>query len=203
MYMDGVRYIEKPSTPEFVTARTNLLAKLEGVTLPKLSLGRTVMSGKNAGQHVRMRGDRIGNIGRTCTFGFGRTRTKGWTGFAANTRWPEVYKALCEYGVQIVPAGTFFNCITLNQNVQAKKHTDSLNVGDSVIVALGPYEGGKLRVYNPVTDEFIAHDIKDRPLQFNGNTHPHETEPIVGERWSIIYYCQARRDPLIYPSTGV
>jgi hypothetical protein len=201
--MDGVRYVEKPVNEELTKTRTNLLATLAGVNLPKLSLGRVVQSGKNAGQQVRMRGDRIGNIGRTCTFGFGRTRTKGWCAFAANTKYPEVYKAVCEYGQQVVPAGVFFNCITLNQNVQAKKHTDSMNVGDSVIVGIGDYEGGKLRVYDPVTDVFIAHDIKDHPLQFNGNTHPHETEEFTGVRWSIIYYCQARRDPLVHPSTGV
>lgn len=201
--MDGVRYIEKPSTPELTTARTTLLAKLVGVNLTKLVTNRTVKSGPDTGMPIRMRGDRIGDIGRTATFGFGRTRTKGWTSFAANAKYPDLYKALCDYGRHIVPSGVFFNCITLNQNVQAKKHTDTQNVGDSVIVGLGPYEGGKLRVYNPVTDEYIAYDIKEKPLQFNGKLFPHETEPIEGQRWSIIYYSQARKDPLIHPSTGL
>jgi len=201
--MNPVSYVEKPVNADLDITRSNLLLKLQGVNLPKLSLGRVTQSGKNAGQLVRMRGDRIGNIGRTCTFGFGRTRTKGWCAFAPNAKYPDVYKALCEYGQQIVPAGVFFNCITLNQNVQAKKHTDSLNVGDSVIVGLGDYEGGKLRVYDPVTDVYVAYDIQNKPLQFNGNIHPHETEEFTGIRWSIIYYCQARRDPLVHPSTGV
>jgi len=201
--MEGVRHIEKTNTVDNTTARTNLLTILESVTLPRISPGRIVKTGKNTGQVVRNRGDRIGTDGRTCTFGFGRTRTKGWTEFAANRRWPEVYKACCEYGRQIVPTGTFFNCITLNQNVKAKKHTDSLNVGDSVIVGIGNYEGGKLRVYDPSTDVFTAYDIKDKPLQFNGNTHAHETEEFTGVRWSLIFYCQARRDPLVWPSTGV
>jgi hypothetical protein len=200
--MDGVRFIDKPVTPEVTALRTALLEKLQRVNLTKLVANRVVQNGPNKGVRIRLRGDLIGDVGRTDTFGFGRTRTKGWVDFRSNTKHPEIYKLLCEYGQHVVPSGVFFNCITLNQNVQAKKHIDSQNVGDSVIVGIGDYEGGKLRVYD-ASDVFTAYDIKDHPLQFNGNTFAHETEPFTGTRWTIIYYSQGRKESLVHPSIGL
>jgi hypothetical protein len=79
--------------------------------------------------------------------------------------------------------------VTLNYGVKAKKHTDSFNVGDSVILGISDYQGGKLRVYTSET-EYNAYDIQDTPLMFNGSELAHETEDFTGERYTIIYYSQ-------------
>jgi hypothetical protein len=79
--------------------------------------------------------------------------------------------------------------ITLNHGVKAKKHKDAFNIGDSVIVGIGEYEEGKLRVYSNETD-YVAHDILDRPLMFNGAELAHETEDFTGDRYTIIIYSQ-------------
>ena len=79
--------------------------------------------------------------------------------------------------------------ITLNHGVKAKKHKDGFNIGDSVIVGIGEYEEGKLRVYSDET-QYVAYDIKDKPLMFNGAVLAHETEDFTGDRYTIIIYSQ-------------
>ena len=34
----------------------------------------------------------------------------------------------------------------------------------------------------------VLHDIKNKPLKFNGSKYPHETAPFEGERFTLIYY---------------
>lgn len=136
------------------------------------------------------RGDKIGNIGNTRTFGFGNRRNLGWSEFEANLEMPELYKLLVELGNAIVPIGFFYNAITFNQGVQAKKHTDGLNNGFSVITGFGNYTGGKLRIYNKEDTAYTAYDLKNRAVMFDGNLLAHETEPFTGDRVTVIYYKQ-------------
>jgi len=192
-----VEYVVKDNTAATIAARDTLLALLPPLPIPVIGHSTTgiVQTGPNKGKRIRQRSETIGRIGRTCTFGYGKTRTAGYAQFVRNARHPEVFKALIDYGNQIVPTGFFYNTITVNKGVQAKKHTDTLNVGKSVIVSFGSHTGGKLRVYSSET-EYEAMDIHDRPLCFNGSLLAHETEPFEGDRWSIIYYSQRRNTPI-------
>jgi len=192
-----VEYVTKENAEATAAARDALLPLLRTLKIPVIGHSTTgiVQSGPNKGKKIRQRSAIIGRIGRTCTFGYGKTRTKGYCEFVRNARHPDVMKALVEYGNCVVPTGYFYNTITVNQGVQAKKHVDSLNVGKSIIVSFGPHTGGKLRVYSSET-EYEAMDIQDRPLMFNGSLLAHETEPFEGERWSIIYYSQKMNTPL-------
>ena len=113
------------------------------------------------------RGDKIGEIGRTRTFGFGNKRNLGWAEFEANKQMPELFKLLVELGNSVVPIGFFYNAITFNVGVQAKKHTDGLNNGFSVITGFGNYNGGKLKVYNKEDTEYVSHDIKNKSLMMD------------------------------------
>jgi hypothetical protein len=199
----SVAYITKDNIDATKAAQDVLLTLLPHITIPKITHSNhpVIMSGKHKGEKTRGRSLKLGTIGRTCTFGYGRTY-RGWRPFVSNAKWPEVYKALIEYGRLIVPTGFYFNAITLNKNMQAKKHTDSFNVGHSIIVSFGAHTGGKLRVYSTDT-EFVAMDIHDKPLMFNGALLAHETEPFEGDRWSIIYYCQNPDVRLEYETTGL
>lgn len=183
---EGVYKVKLRNKKQFAAARDNLLEALEGITLPKIPRSHTEKSGKIITQRDKI----IGTIGRTINFGFGLVRFKGWKQMAANKKYPDVLKALVEFGNLAVPKGFEYNIITLNQNVKAKKHLDKVNVGPSVIVGIGPYTGGSLRVYSPDDKTSKSIDIHNTPLMFNGAIHPHQTEPFEGERWTIIYYKQ-------------
>jgi hypothetical protein len=167
----------------YCAAKQYFLEEVSKRTIPKIRQNRITKEGKI----IRERGNVIGTIGRTTTFGYGRSRS-GWVQFRANKEYPMILDALIEVGRNVVPKGFFFNAITLNDGVKAKKHIDGVNVGKSVIVGIGDYTGGKLRVYEPDGVDYIAYDVKNAPKMFNGSLLPHETESFKGQRYTIIYY---------------
>lgn len=138
------------------------------------------------------RGNIIGTIGRTMTFGFGDNR-HGWNHYATNKKHPEVFKALIEFGNQVVPKGWEYQGITLNHGVKAKKHIDSKNVGASVIIGIGDFTGGEIRVWNKNDANPQDKNLHDKPVMFNGGLLPHETQPFKGDRYTIIFYKQKRK----------
>lgn len=180
------------NAPElYVPARTKLLEELAKVRIPKIQKGSMRHNGLRKGKYISQRGDVIGKTkdGRTVNFGYGQIRHKGWGPFVHNRRFPALYGALCDYADALLPADFEYNTITLNHNVLAQKHKDIINVGESIIVGIGDYEGGKLRVFSNDTD-YVAEDIKDRPIKFNGHTTFHETEEFSGTRYTMIFYKQ-------------
>jgi hypothetical protein len=184
--MSGVRIIEIRNEKKYKEARETLFSILVETTIPKILRSRMGKDGKMVVQRDKI----IGSIGRTMNFGFGKTRTKGYAQFVNNTKYPELLEALVEFGNRCVPRGFFYNVITLNYGVKAKKHVDGVNVGDSVIVGIGDYTGGNLMVYAPDGSKGMSIDIHDKPIIFNGAIHPHQTKPFKGNRWTIIYYKQ-------------
>lgn len=170
---------------EYEEAKQELLEELEKVTIPKIKRSR-MYNGHLIAQRDRI----IGTIGRTENFGFGRTRRKGYTTLAANKKNPELFRALVRFGNATVPKGWAYQTITLNDGVKAKKHIDGQNVGKSVIVGIGDYEGGNVRVYDEDGKDFESIDVQNSPLMFNGALLPHETEPFKGQRYTIIFFRQ-------------
>jgi hypothetical protein len=165
--------------------KTKLLEILKSVTIPPIAKSRY----KDGKVTQRNRDLIIGGIGRTCNFGLVRSRIYGYRNSRYDTKWPELYRSIFAFANHICPAGMDVTSITLNHGVKAKKHRDGFNIGDSVIVGIGDYDGGKLRVYSNDTD-YVAHDIKDKPLMFNGAVLAHETEDFTGDRYTIIIYSQ-------------
>ena len=51
-----------------------------------------------------------------------------------------------------------------------------------MIVGLGDYSGGELVV------EGELHDIRYKPLEFDGWQRKHWTAPFTGERYSLVWY---------------
>jgi hypothetical protein len=128
----------------------------------------------------------IGTIGRTTNFGYGLTRS-GYKQFVNNKKYPEVLEAIVEFAKHAVPKGFFYNAITLNHGVKAKKHIDGHNIGNSVIVGLGDYSGGEVIVYND-DDVPKDYDVKLKPLMFNGAKYYHATQPFKGDRYTLIFF---------------
>lgn len=75
---------------------------------------------------------------------------------------------------------------TLNKNLQCKVHKDSYNVGDSMIIGLGTYQGGDFHIETE-DGYWVAHDIHNRLVKFNGRMN-HCTEPFTGTRYSIVFF---------------
>src|SRR5580698_10213050 len=101
----------------------------------------------------------------------------------ANVEYPKVYSLLLDLA-QILkfPCTTF----TINKNLACLKHIDKNNEGESVILSLGRFQGGRLGLEIHGEDKFF--DIYRRPFMFNGSELVHFTEEFEGLRYSIILY---------------
>jgi len=102
---------------------------------------------------------------------------------------PYLYHLLLEFAKKYVKIS--FTGIQVNQNYFSKPHRDVGNNGDSFIVGFGDYTMGHLVVYG------IPHDIRHKPLIFNGSEEIHWTTQWTGNRYSIVYHTLVPRFPLI------
>jgi hypothetical protein len=169
---------------KYIRLRDELLEELRKLTVPKISKPTST-------QHSN-RGNVIGTIGRTMTFGFGDNR-RGWNYYSTNKQHPELFKALVAFGNAVVPKGWRYQGITVNHGVKAKKHKDKKNVGPSVIVGIGDYTGGELKVWDGNDENPVELDIKDKPAMFNGGNCFHQTMPFKGDRYTFVFYKQGKR----------
>lgn len=117
---------------------------------------------------------------------FGRLRKFGYPLEPSrnNENYPHVWALLQELGRL---ADHHYTTITINRNLVCKPHKDG-NIGESIIVALGEFTGGRLYVKHPAHDKPKAYNIDRRILQFEGNICEHWTEPFSGPRYSIVFY---------------
>ena len=75
--------------------------------------------------------------------------------------------------------------IAINKHAQFLPHRDSgagSGQSKSLIVALGDFVGGEIAV------ESVVHDIRYKPLEFDGWYSRHWTLPFVGERYSLVWF---------------
>lgn len=173
-----------PVSDGYEAAKSHLLTILRRTTIPPLGKPTAPERRKRHGK----RADNIGSIGRSLTFGYGNTRMRGFSEFAPNKKYPQLLKALIEFGNTVAPVGWRYTTITLNHGVQARRHKDTSNVGRSIIIGIGDYTGGALRVWEEDDSSYQDLELRDRPAMFNGATRAHETQPFEGERYTIIYY---------------
>jgi hypothetical protein len=76
-----------------------------------------------------------------------------------------------------------FNGVQINKNFKCEPHRDSKNIGDSLLMGLGDYEGGCTEV-----ESLGIVDIKYKPVIFNGNELLHSTLDFTGDRYSIVLF---------------
>ena len=158
-----------------------LLTALEDAYIPKIEQKR------NDGKPTR--GGLIGYDGYTFTLGCGRRRGLGSGEFATNKRNQDVLGAAINYGNAILPKGFQYTTITINKNLQAKKHIDGGNNGMGFITFLGDFTGGNLSVWDRDGKERSL-SAKNNLIGFNGAKLPHQTQDFKGERYALIYYKQ-------------
>jgi hypothetical protein len=178
----SVYYVSIPKTKKYEKLKQELYEVLERTNIPKIDGPRK--DGR------KTRGDLLGFNAWTTTFGCGNRRKFGISEFSANKKFPELFDLLIKFGNEIAPKGFEYQAITLNKDMQAKKHVDGGNAGFSVLTGLGDFTGGELNVYEPDGNNPTTYDLKDHTLIFNGSLLPHMTEPFKGRRYTIIYYKQ-------------
>ena len=123
-------------------------------------------------------------IGQTQTFGRYKIRRKtGLYESVNNSKYPELYNLLLEFYEKYVKEYyPEYTSIQLNKNYITKPHIDKNNIDNSYIVALGNYSGGDLILNS------YKHNIRYKPLLFNGKKWEHSTEAFEGNRYSIVFF---------------
>ena len=77
-----------------------------------------------------------------------------------------------------------FDCVMINRNFKCIPHRDKNNIGDSIIVGMGNYNGGDLVI------EGKGHCILYSPLVFNGSEKEHWVENWTdGDRYTVVLCC--------------
>jgi hypothetical protein len=76
--------------------------------------------------------------------------------------------------------------VQLNKNFQSPPHYDSKNIGESIIIGLGDYEGGALCIEKDGNIE--KHNIHNKILKFNGSKYKHWVEDYKGTRYSVVFF---------------
>lgn len=79
-----------------------------------------------------------------------------------------------------------FDQVVINKDFKITRHLDAKNVGESIIIGLGDYQGGELIVEREDSIEKI--DIKNKFYKFNGSKYYHYVEDFVGTRYSLVFY---------------
>jgi hypothetical protein len=79
-----------------------------------------------------------------------------------------------------------FDSVYVNRNVVCKKHIDSKNIGESLLVGLGKYTGGQTVLY--INGKERKFHIKSNSLVFNGSEIEHKSSPFVGTRYSLVFF---------------
>ena len=126
----------------------------------------------------------VAGVGRSQTFGVVNRRCLPPDYCRLCWARPYLYKLLLEFGAKYIPIP--FTSITVNDCFRAAPHRDKGNVGDSVVVAFGDYQGGGLRMHEGVLEG--VYDIKHAGIQADFSKITHSVEPFEGRRFSLVFY---------------
>ena len=104
---------------------------------------------------------------------------------------PELMDIFYEYRDHYFP-DFLFDQVTINYSPKGtiiRQHLDKTNVGDSVLVAFGEYEGGKTYIANIKDRNFTLTDCRNKIEIFNGSQRKHGVTAITsGSRYSLVFY---------------
>lgn len=117
---------------------------------------------------------------RACCFGLVKERFTGvWTESLYTRKYPEIWAEIKRLGSRF-PA--FTSCY-VNRNVVCPRHTDSNNVGQSVIVSFGDYTGCRLMIQGE------EYNTDCQPIQFDGSKLEHwNTDDLQGTKYSLVFF---------------
>tara|TARA_R110000796_G_scaffold473_3_gene1516 strand:+ start:252 stop:752 length:501 start_codon:yes stop_codon:yes gene_type:complete len=102
-------------------------------------------------------------------------------------KYKKCFENTCEWFDRAYPFTFKYSTIQYNSNIKCAKHIDNNNVGESIIVGLGDYEGGELIVYDK-DDNPRYIDIKNKFYKFNGSEYYHATNDFTGNRVTMVFF---------------
>jgi len=79
-----------------------------------------------------------------------------------------------------------FESVYVNKNTVCKKHIDSKNCSNTLLVGVGNYENGFTILYED--EDGIEFDIKETSLLFNGSKIYHSSTDFSGTRYSLVFF---------------
>lgn len=120
---------------------------------------------------------------RGMVLGETRARFSGIIGLSRSSKkYPKIYEAVMKLGQSISPPFEF-KSIQVNHNLVCPKHYDSKNVGESILISFGDYQG-----CNIVVDS-VVYDAKYTPIRFNGALLEHwNTDDLIGNKYSLVFF---------------
>lgn len=83
-----------------------------------------------------------------------------------------------------------FHSVMMNKSFICPPHRDSKNIGESILVCCGDYQGGKTAV--DIDGKIHKFDPRIAPVKFNGSKYLHWTEPFEGKRYSLVFFTNFR-----------
>ena len=99
---------------------------------------------------------------------------------------PDLWEALEEFRDLYFPHFQFTG-VQLNHNYKIGPHKDNNNVGESVLVSCGDYDGGLTCV--EMEDGIVQkYDARTMPIIFDGSKFTHWVEEFSGERFSVVFF---------------
>lgn len=154
--------------------------KLEEITLP------TTYSSKGVKGHHHSVKTGVTNQKNARQACFGIVKYKGkYTLSKYSKKYPEMMDLFNEFIDSHLPEFGF-NSVYVNKNVVCKWHTDSKNVGESLLIGLGKYTGGQSAL--KIKNKELKFHIKNQSLSFNGSEISHRSLPFKGTRYSLVFF---------------
>ena len=129
--------------------------------------------------------------GRSQCFGIVRKRSLAPDLSRCSWNDPKLHYLLMKFAREHVDIP--FTSIQVNDSLKCAAHKDKHNIGNSYIVAFGPYQGGELVISGK------DYNIKHRPMLFDGGKLEHSTKDFTGRRWSLVFHTQ--ESPTRFPAS--
>ena len=120
---------------------------------------------------------------QTC---FGQTRWQGkYRESKSSRKNPHMMRLFKEFIDSHYPEFTF-RSVYVNKNTVCKKHLDSQNTGESLLVGFGDYTGGETTLHDNRGSQ--SFDISKESIMFDGSVIYHNSEPFEGTRYSLVFF---------------
>jgi len=102
---------------------------------------------------------------------------------------PWLYHLLLDFAKKYIKI--YWTGIRITNDSISKPSRDVSNHGNCITIGFGDYTGGELNVWD------IPHDIRHKPLIYDGSSELHWTMPYTGTRYTLVFYTLNPTYPLI------
>ena len=176
-----MNYIQTSLTKQDITALEQIFNELEKIYIPTVFTNEGVTPLR---YHANRTGTSNQRLARQTSFGL--TTYRGKQQESKNSKKNPHIMPLFKNFIKLHYPSFEFNTVYVNKNTVCKKHIDSGNIGESLLVGFGRYTGGETILY--LDEEKKKKDIQHHSLIFNGSEIHHSSEPFIGTRYSLVFF---------------